>query len=97
MSDSAASMDDAGSIDAPTFLEAFSLWSRHLASLVIPAITLLFIWTGPHRWYVAPVFMLPLGILLFIDQRRRDLIERHLAHVILGLRRKDRGRCSEES
>lgn len=68
MSDSAANMDDAGSIDAPTLFEAFSLWSRHLASLVIPAITLLFIWTGPHRWYVAPVFMLPLGIVLFIDR-----------------------------
>ena len=69
MTDSTASMNDADSIDAPTRAEAFGIWSRHLASLVIPSITLVFLWTGPHPWYVAPVFMLPLGIVLFIDQR----------------------------
>jgi len=56
---------------APTRAETFAIWSRHLASLVIPSITLLFLWTGPHPWYVAPVFMLPLGIVLFIDQRSK--------------------------
>jgi alkane 1-monooxygenase len=71
MTDSAARLDNADSIDAPSFAEALSLWSRHLASLVIPSITLLFIWTGPHRWYIAPLFMLPLGIVLFIDQQSK--------------------------
>ena len=48
---------------------AFSIWARHLASLAIPLTTLLFLWTGPHRWYVAPIFMVPLGFILFIDQK----------------------------
>jgi len=71
MTDAIAGMTDADSIDDSTRAEAFEIWFRHLASLVIPSITLLFIWTGPHSWYVAPVFMLPLGIVLFIDQQSK--------------------------
>ncbi len=69
MTDITAQFNDAAPIDAPTRTEVFRIWFGHLASLAIPSITLIFLWTGPHRWYVAPVFMLPLGILLFIDQQ----------------------------
>ncbi len=58
-------------LDAPTRSEAVQIWCKHLTSLVIPALTLLFIWTGPHLWYVAPLFMLPLGTVMFIDRRNR--------------------------
>jgi alkane 1-monooxygenase len=33
------------------------IWLRHLTSLYFPAASLLFIWTGPHPWYVAPLFL----------------------------------------
>jgi len=56
---------------APTPVEIFQIWFKHLTSLAIPLITLIFLWTGPHLWYVGPLFMLPLGILLFIDQQDR--------------------------
>jgi alkane 1-monooxygenase len=36
------------------------LWVRHLAALFIPLLSLVFLRTGPHAWYVAPLFMLPL-------------------------------------
>jgi alkane 1-monooxygenase len=72
MTDATVDMNDADSIHAPARSEAFAIWVKHLASLVIPAITLLFIWTGPHPWYVAPAFMLPLGIVLFIDQQNKS-------------------------
>jgi len=40
--------------------EVAGLWARHLTSLFIPCLSLAFLWTGPHAWYVAPLFMLPL-------------------------------------
>jgi alkane 1-monooxygenase len=40
--------------------EVASIWVRHLLSLYIPLNSLLFLWTGPHRWYVAVLFMAPL-------------------------------------
>jgi len=67
-------MDEAISTDGPTLAEAFVIWSKHLVSLAIPLLTLLFIWTGPHPWYIGPIFMLPLGVILFIDQQ--DKVER---------------------
>ncbi len=36
------------------------IWLRHLACLLIPGNALLFLFTGPHPWYVAPLFMVPL-------------------------------------
>jgi alkane 1-monooxygenase len=36
------------------------LWLRHLVSLFFPGLSLAFLWTGPHRWYVAALFILPL-------------------------------------
>ena len=43
------------------------IWLRHLSSLLIPVSTLAFLWTGPHPWYVAPLFMLPPMFALSID------------------------------
>jgi alkane 1-monooxygenase len=50
----------------PTFAVARSL-AKHLTSLYIPGVVLAFVWTGPHPWYVAPVFMLPLVLAHQID------------------------------
>ncbi len=36
------------------------LWLRHLVSLFFPGLSLAFLWTGPHPWYIAALFMLPL-------------------------------------
>ena len=69
MTDATQNLNDGEMIQAPGSVDIFRIWFKHLASLAIPSITLLFLWTGPHRWYVAPIFMLPLGTLLFIDQQ----------------------------
>jgi len=71
MSELAANLDDAAAAVPLSMSEALGIWFRHLASLVIPSITLVFVWTGPHPWYVAPVFMLPLGIVLFVDLQNK--------------------------
>jgi alkane 1-monooxygenase len=44
-----------------------SIWARHLTSLYIPAASLAFLWTGPHVWYVAILFMLPLVVAHQLD------------------------------
>ena len=76
MSESLAepAMDESTPIADLSWFLIFRIWFKHLTSLAIPAITLVFLWTGPHVWYIAPLFMLPLGILLFIDQQ--DRVER---------------------
>jgi alkane 1-monooxygenase len=52
------------------------IWARHLTSLYIPAVSLAFLWTGPHVWYVAILFMLPLVVAHQLDcapwQERRQ-------------------------
>ena len=53
--------------------ELFKIWVRHLSSLLIPLTTIAFLWTGPHAWYIAPLFMLPLIYALTLDQR--DTVE----------------------
>jgi alkane 1-monooxygenase len=69
MSDATADFDDLNKRDRPTSALVLGIWTRHLASFAIPLITLVFLWTGPHSWFIAPLFMLPLGSLLFIDQQ----------------------------
>jgi alkane 1-monooxygenase len=59
-------------LDGPGFWAVFHIWWRHLASLAIPSTALLFLWTGPHPWYVAPLFVLPVGALLFLDRASPD-------------------------
>jgi hypothetical protein len=41
-------------------LEALRVWAKHLASLYIPGLGLAFVLSGPHPWWVAILFMLPL-------------------------------------
>lgn len=71
MTDATAPFNGAETTQAMSPCEVFGIWVRHLTGLAIPLMTLAFLWTGPHRWYVAPLFMLPLGTLLFIDQQSK--------------------------
>jgi alkane 1-monooxygenase len=43
------------------------IWGHHLLSLLIPLTALAFLWTGPHPWYVAPLFIAPLAVFHYID------------------------------
>ena len=54
------------------FRDVAGIWLRHLTSLYIPAVSLLFLWTGPHRWYVALAFMLPMVVAHQLDCSGRD-------------------------
>ena len=47
--------------------EVAGIWLRHLTSLYIPGVTLAFLWTGPHPWYVALAFMWPLVVAHQVD------------------------------
>ncbi|MEM9175042.1 MAG: fatty acid desaturase [Myxococcota bacterium] len=46
-------------------------WLPHLLSLWIPGNALLFVVTGPHPWFVAPLFMLPLVLAHRLDTSGR--------------------------
>ncbi|MBW2271328.1 MAG: alkane 1-monooxygenase [Deltaproteobacteria bacterium] len=48
--------------------EVVKIWLRHLLSLLFPISTLVFLWTGPHVWYVAPLYAIPFGIAMYVDQ-----------------------------
>lgn len=43
------------------------MWARHLTSFLLPLSTLAFLLTGPHAWYVAPLFVLPSMLALNLD------------------------------
>jgi len=43
-----------------TPFETLGIWAKHLVSLYIPALSLAFVWTGPHPWWAAILFMLPM-------------------------------------
>lgn len=51
--------------------EVWKLWVGHLASFCLPLTVLGYVWTGPHVWYLAPLFMLPTGIIQWLDTRGR--------------------------
>ena len=40
--------------------EVLRIWLKHLTSLYLPGLSLAFVLTGPHAWWVAILFMLPL-------------------------------------
>jgi alkane 1-monooxygenase len=40
--------------------ETLGIWSKHLLSLYVPGLSLAFVLTGPHPWWVAILFMLPM-------------------------------------
>ena len=45
----------------------FQIWVRHLTSLLLPVSALAFLFTGPHVWYVSPLFMLPVVWAFVLD------------------------------
>jgi alkane 1-monooxygenase len=47
------------------------IWVRHLVSLLLPVNALAFLWTGPHPWYIAPLFMMPVVIAHHVDCGRK--------------------------
>jgi len=47
--------------------ETLGLFVRHLLSLLLPVNALIFLFTGPHPWYIAPMFLFPTFIALFLD------------------------------
>jgi alkane 1-monooxygenase len=49
--------------------EVVKLWLLHLLSLFFPLASLAFLWTGPHKWWVAPLFIIPLGFMQYLDTR----------------------------
>lgn len=76
------------------------IWARHLLSLYLPAVSVLFLWTGPHPWYAAIAFIWPMVVAHQIDcgpwvERRQpaedlpewpfDLLVYVLAALQLGL------------
>jgi len=52
---------------APPIREVARAFASHLTALYIPGVVLLFVWTGPHPWYLAPAFMLPMVLAHQID------------------------------
>ena len=47
------------------------IWRAHLMSLLIPSAALAYVWSGPHPWYIAPLFIVPFAIFQWIDVRPR--------------------------
>ncbi|MDG2335107.1 MAG: fatty acid desaturase, partial [Myxococcota bacterium] len=47
--------------------EVSEIWLGHLMSFLIPLTTLAFVWTGPHSWYAALLFIAPLAIFHWMD------------------------------
>ena len=69
------------SVDAQTLQpdQVAKIWVRHLTSLFFPVLSLSFLWTGPHAWYLAALFMLPaVGIFVWDttahDERRQPVV-----------------------
>ena len=48
---------------------AFRLWAKHLLCFVFPGMTLAFVLTGPHRWWVALCWLIPLPVFDWLDRR----------------------------
>ena len=51
--------------------EVSEIWLGHLMSFLIPVSALAYVWTGPHSWYVAPLFIAPFAIFHWLDCRPR--------------------------
>ena len=55
---------------APTILatgDVARIWVKHLTSLMLPINALAFLFSGPHAWYVSPLFMLPVVLAYVLD------------------------------
>ena len=58
-------------IDEPLELrEVAWIWVRHFTSFILPLNSLVFLWTGPHAWYIAPIFVIPIGVAYALDNGR---------------------------
>jgi alkane 1-monooxygenase len=71
-----AAVTTAVEVSAPSRREVAGIWGWHLLSLYLPVNALVFLWTGPHAWYVAFLFMAPLVLAHQLDwaphQERRQ-------------------------
>jgi len=53
----------------PTALQVFRAWSPHLLSLWFPGTALVFLLTGPHVWWGALLFVVPIAVAHHLDTR----------------------------
>ena len=56
-----SSTDDGGRI--------WQVWLLHLLVFAIPLSAVIFVWSGPHAWYVAPLFIVPLAVIQWFDTK----------------------------
>ena len=70
---SAPGVERVGSVEGVRLgsVEVASIWARHLTSLLLPVNALAFLFTGPHPWYLAPLFMLPVVVTFVVDDSNR--------------------------
>ena len=52
-----------------SFRHIWAQWALHLLVFAIPLAALVFVWTGPHAWYIAPLFIVPLAVIQWVDTR----------------------------
>jgi alkane 1-monooxygenase len=58
---------------APTpQVSAVRTWFLHLSAFVLPVINCVFLLTGPHRWWSALLWTMPIWVLVAIDNRAPD-------------------------
>ena len=55
-----------GPAKTPT-VSAFRTWGLHLWAFVLPIVNLVFLLTGPHRWWSALLWTTPIWILVVVD------------------------------
>ncbi len=60
---------DAGAAPTPSAGQVAWIFAKHLTSLAFPAVALAFVWTGPHAWWVAALFLAPLVVAFALDTR----------------------------
>jgi alkane 1-monooxygenase len=61
---------------APSTGETLRIWAPHLAATILPLIALAFLWSGPHPWHVALLYVLIPGVVLQLADRKSGT-ERH--------------------
>ena len=57
-----------GPANTPT-VSVFRTWVLHLSAFVLPLINLTFLATGPHRWWSALLWTMPVWILVLMDNK----------------------------
>ncbi len=74
MTAAAATAAESAAPERPAPGRVLALWSHHLLSLYFPLVATGFLLTGPHRWWVALLFIVPLDLAYRIDRSgRREL------------------------